>query len=169
MLIGGQVIISFSGLGQGVTLNRAVQELVGEIRKAQYAALAVVYAPQTGLPPSPAVGLRISIGGTPPVLRFIDRTDCPDCVQNGQYDSAWDEKIGEYRFPDNIRINRILDDQGNSYTATHILFQVPEASIRFTRDDGTAFPGNRMDIELTSSTGTRKTVTVRITGQINAR
>lgn len=173
MLIGGQVFISFSGLGQGVALNRAVQELVGEIRRAQYGALAVVYAPQAGIPPSPAVGLRISIGTTPSVLRFIDRNDSActpaPCVQNGKYDSIQNEKIGEYLFPDNIRISRVLDDQGNSYTAAHILFEVPEASIQFTRDDGTAFPGNRMDIELASPTGAHKTVTTRVTGQINAR
>lgn len=172
-LVSAQIFVSFSGLGQGTTLNRAVQELMGEIRKAQYGAIAVIYAPSSGLPPSPAVGIRISavIGLTPQVLRFIDRNDCASCVQNNKYDAAWNEKIGEYSLPANMKINRLLDDQilPNSYNTMHILFKVPEAEVTLTKDDGTPFPGNRVDIELASTSGLKKIITVRVTGQINAK
>lgn len=173
-LVSAQVLVSFSGLGQGVTLNRAIQELVGEIRKAQYAAIAVIYAPTSGLPPSPAVGIRIStvVGATPQVLRFIDRNDWPIGApqpQDNKYTGP-QEKIGEYALPGKIRINRLIDDQDNdAYTTMHILFKVPEAEVTLAKDDGTPFPGNRVDIELISTTGAKKTVTVRITGEINAK
>lgn len=171
MLVSAQIFVSFSGLGQGVTLNRAIQELVGEIRRVQYAAIAVIYAPNSGLPPSPAVGVRIStvVGATPQVLRFIDRNDCASCVQNNKYDAVWNEKIGEYALPSNIKINRLLDDQNNAYTTMHVLFKVPEAEVLLAKEDGTPFPGNRVDIELISGNGTKKTITVRVTGEINAK
>lgn len=169
-LVSAQIFVSFSGLGQGVTLNRAIQELIGEIRKAQYSAIAVIYTPDSGLPPSPSVGMRISAvaGATPQVLRFIDRNDCSGCVQNNKYDAAQNEKIGEYTLPANMKIHRLLDDQGNTYDTVHILFQVPEAAVLLSKQNGTAFPGNRLDIELASTSGLKKTITVRITGQINA-
>lgn len=173
IVVSAQMLVSFSGLGQGATLNRAIQELVGEIRKAQYAALAVIYAPVLGIPPSPTVGIRISTvvdPTTPQVLRFIDRNDCADCVQNNKYDASQNEKIGEYTLPGNIKINRLIDDQGNgTYTVIHVLFQVPEAIVLLSKEDGTLFPGNRVDIELASATGAKKTITVRITGEINAK
>ncbi|MBI4225177.1 MAG: type II secretion system protein [Candidatus Sungbacteria bacterium] len=170
ILVSAQIFVSFSGIGQGVTINRTVQEIIDEIRKAQYAAIAVIYAPNFGLPPSPSVGMRIStvVGPTPQVLRFIDRNDCAGCVQNNTYDAAQNEKIGEYALPANMKINRLLDDQGNTYSTMHILFQVPEATVFLAKDDGTAFPGNRVDIELASTSGVKKIITVRVTGQINA-
>jgi len=173
-LVSAQIFVSFSGLGGNAALNRAIQELTGEIRKAQYSAIAVIYAPNSGLPPSPAVGIRIStvVGAIPQVLRFIDRNDsgCTPCVQNNKYDAVWNEKIGEYALPGNIKINRLIDDQGNdTYTTMHILFKVPEAEVALAKDDGTLFPGNRVDIELAAANGTKKTITARITGQINAK
>lgn len=174
VLVSAQILVSFSGIGQNAGLNRTVQELIGEIRKAQYSAIAVIYAPNSGLPPSPSVGMRISTvaGATPQVLRFIDRNDSActpaPCVQNNKYDAAQNEKIGEYALPANMKINRLLDDQGNTYNTIHILFQVPEAAVLLSKQNGTAFPGNRLDIELASTSGLKKTITVRITGQINA-
>ncbi len=171
VLLSAQIIVSFSGAGQSAALNRAIQELTGEIRKAQYAAIAVIYAPNSGLPPSPAVGVLLSVGSAPQLIRFIDRNDQPPSfAANGRYDAGQSEKIREYTLPDNVKINRLTDDAGNgAYAAMHILFQVPEATVMLTKDDGAAFPGSRVDIELSSPTGTKKIVTVSITGEINAK
>src|SRR3989344_6686291 len=130
ILVSAQIFVSFSGIGQGTTLNRTVQEIISEIRTAQYSAIAVIYAPNSGLPPSPAVGIQIStvVGATPQMLRFIDRNDWPIGApqpQDNKYTGS-QEKIGEYSLPANMKINRLLDDQGNTYSTMHILFQVPE-------------------------------------------
>ena len=169
-LVSAQILVSFSGTGQGVTLNRALQELVGEIRKAQYAAIAVIYAPTSGLPPSPAVGIRISTAvSAPQVLRFIDRNDCGGCVQNNKYDASQNEKIGEYALPSNITVNNITDQNNNSHNTAHFLFQVPEATLIIADGNGTPIPTNHIIIELANKIGTKKTITVRITGEINVK
>lgn len=181
VLIGSQVMISFSGLGQGVALNRAAREIVGEIRKAQYASLAVTYAhlPVGSVPAfvvPPAIGVRLDTTTPQQTLRFADRGNetCPPGCPTPDFPNPPDgtysdsrERIATYALPGAIKIRKITDQTSASYTIVHILFQTPEATLTFTKDDGTPIPGNRLDIELTGGNGAKKTLTVHITGEIN--
>ena len=178
VLVSAQVFVSFSGLGQGTALNRAAQELIGEIRKAQYGSLAVTYAnvPISGVPQyviPPAIGIQLATGTvSPQIIRFADRNDCGGCVQNNKYDASQGEQIGALTLPSGIKINRITGQNNTvSYAKVGILFRVPEATLTLWRDINgiiTIIPGNHITIELVNAAGKTKTVTVRITGQINA-
>lgn len=175
--LSAQILVSFSGLGQGVALNRAGQELARMIRSAQYTSIAVAHArvPVAGIPTfliPPAVGIRID-KATGQRTIFAERDDHPAFLIFGNPDGKYtnsDEKIKTEELPDGITITRIIDQNGvDSYTAIHVLFFVPEAEVRITRDGGSPFPGNRADIELVNSVGNKKTVRVHITGQISVR
>lgn len=163
ILVSAQVFVSFSGLGQGVTLNRAGQEFVGEIRKAQYASLAVSYAHAPAkftIPPAFGILIMKSSGQT---IRFADHNN--DGKYNGQ-----SELISTYTLPNNIKIDKIIDQNNNEYDAVHILFQVPEATLIMNDGDGTEIlNNNRIDIHLVNGAGQTKIVTAQITGQINVQ
>lgn len=187
ILISAQVIIGFSGIGQGVTLNRASQEIVGEIRKAQYASLAVTYAnvPVSGIPTfiiPPAVGVRLDTANPQQIIRFADRGTIdpskpdpdfpspPDGTCTNTFPLCKDERIGTYTFPVGVKINKITDQNNVSYPIMHILFRTPEATLTITDNTGTAIPGiTRADVELITGAGTKKTITVWITGEINVK
>ena len=168
MLISAQILISFSSLGQNAALNEAAQELVGQIRKAQYTSLAVTYAnvPIGGVPSyvfPPAVGIKFDMATPNQAILFADRNES-GYTQNYKYNDTG-ERISTYTLPANVKINTI---NGNTNGVFHILFTTPEATVYLTDGVGALLtPQSRLDIELIGAKGAKKTITVQITGQVN--
>lgn len=163
------VLFSFTGLSEGAALNRSARELALAIRQAQNMSLAVTQI-SVGSPPvaqiPPAVGIRLNTGE--PNIYFLF-ADLPN-VDN-KY-SGESEKIPgtQITFERRVKINRILDESGTSKPLVHIIFAAPEATEIITDSAGSATLGEKVDIELVSPSGTlKRTITVRISGQVNIK
>ena len=125
---------------------------------------------EVGSPPAPqippAVGVRLSTADPERYFLFADLGPL-DYRYTGD-----SEKIQntENIFDRRVRINRLADDNGTNYSATHILFTAPEANLVISDGNGAVIPGEKIDIELASPSGNlTKTITVRLSGQISIK
>ena len=167
------VLFSFTGLNEGVALNRSVREIALALRKAQNMSLAVTSI-ETSLGPRipKAVGIRLSL--TDPQRYFI----FADLNTDGKWNSADDAKIGnEYEtFLRGVKIVALECRNASPpppYTPCpsplHLIFTSPEATLVITDTNG-ADAGDIVNIRFGKPSGSdTKTVTVRTSGQISIR
>lgn len=166
-VISGMVLVNFSGLNEGGSLNRSARELALNIRRAQNTSLAVAEI-IAGDPPvktiSPAVGLELSRNQSSYFL-FAD-LDSPTPRDN-RYSGTY-EKIGvDEVFQKNVVISSLTTPTGGTYAKVNLVFNAPEASLVITDSSGLSI-GNAVVITLkTPATGHTKAVTVRTSGQIS--
>ncbi len=167
--ISSVVLFSFTGLNEGAAMNRSVRELALAIRQAQNMSLAVTRL-EVGSPPTPqipyGVGIRLSLADAERYFLFADLNPV-----DYRYTGA-EEKIAntEQIFDRRVKISRLVDDNGDTYSAIHIVFLAPEAAVVVSNDAGAAISAETIDIELVSPSGNlTKTITVRSTGQISLR
>lgn len=167
--ISSVVLFSFSGLSEGAALNRSARELALAIRQAQNMSLAVTQI-DVGSPPTPqippAVGIRLNTAE--PNIFFLF-ADLPS-VDN-KYTGASEKIPGtQTTFERRVKINRIIDESGASKPLAHIIFVAPEATLVLTDEAGAATLGEKINIELSSPSGNlKKTVTVRVSGQVSIK
>lgn len=169
------VLFSFTGLNEGVALNRSVREIALAFRKAQNMSLAVTSV-ETSLGPRipKAIGVRLSL--TDPQRYFV----FADLNTDGKWDIVNDAKIGNNyeTFLRGIKIVA-LECRNSSpppiYTPCpsppiiHIIFTSPEATLVITDTNG-ADAGDIVNIRFGKPTGSdTKTVTVRTSGQISIK
>lgn len=162
-MISTVVLVSFTGLSEGGAINRASRELALAIRRAQNMSLAVTQVETSSGPKIPdAVGIRLDKAVPSAYFLFVD------VVRDNRYTSD-DAKIGaDEALPAGVRINSLLDSSNASYSIVHIMFSAPEAVVAITGTDGTSI-GDRVEMELSSSSGKKKKVVARTSGQISIK
>ena len=163
------VLFSFTGLNEGTSLNRSVRELALAARQAQNMSLAVTQL-EIGSPPAPqippAVGIRLSTEDPERYFLFADLAPVDNRYTGIEEKIENTEKTLERR----IKINRITDDDDDDYSAVHIIFVAPEATVVISDEDGEIISGEKIDIELISPSGNLiKTLTVWLSGQISVK
>ena len=160
-LISAQVLVSFSGLNEASTLNRAAQELAFNIRRAQNMSLAVAPVNIGGTLMIPqAVGIRISSQISANSYFFFADQD-----KNGTYDDPVEQIEPIIILPGSIRIASVTGEiPGNP--GVHIIFYTPEATLAVTDFIGARIP-NFIDITLQGTSGAIKIVRIRMSGQVS--
>ena len=171
VLITAQVLVSFSGLREASTLNRAAQELAFDIRRAQNMALAVapvalglggtLHIPQS-------VGILIStrsgiINGYVAYTYFF----FSDQNRNGKYDGVSEQIEPLIVLPANIRITSITGEDSVNL-GVHISFYTPEATPTMTNFNGVPI-ASFVDITLRGGSGATKIVRVLASGSVSVR
>ncbi len=166
MLIGGQILVDFSSLKEGATLNRAAEELAFNIRRAQNMSLAVTGVNIGGVVQIPdGVGLRLSsqAGSNDNYFFFADQ-DCPG-VGCGLYTGVMERIEPNIALPGRIRITSITGAIP-AHPSVHIIFYTPEATLALTNEFGAPIPGTYIDITLSGDSGATKTVRIRTSGLV---
>lgn len=170
--VSSMVLVSFSGLNEGTSINRSVRELALALRKTQNMALAVTQIDVGGSPVIPsAVGVRLKKDEASYFL-FAD-VNPVDNMYNGST-----EKISgaDTFLQPRVRINRIYNQDNTEYNIAYILFASPEATIILTHNEDpnelppvTLVSGDRISIEFSTASGQKKTVIIRESGQISIK
>ncbi len=159
------VLASFPGLKESGALNRAARGLALGIRQAQNMSLAVTQIGSASGPViPPAVGTNLSLNQPQAFSIFAD------LVFNRKYVASEDALIKTENFERGVKIQNLLgyNPDPASHTAVHILFAAPEATIFLTDGNGIDI-GNRVDIELVSPSGEKRTIVVRTSGQVSIK
>src|SRR3989338_5852128 len=158
-MVGVLTLVSFTGLGERGTLNRAAQTLALNIRGAQNKALGVT---RVGTVTPSAISIFFTDEGSSYFI-FSD-------VDNSRtYTPMADVKIGNDEvFERNVRVDSLTgfpSGSPHSFAAANITLANPEASAILTDGAGNS-TGNQLDIRLiTPANGLTKTITVRTSGQ----
>jgi len=168
--ISASVLVNFSGLNEGGSLNRSSRELALNMREAQNMSMSVKElavgspTPTNTLPPG--VGLEIT-RNTDSYIIFAD-LDFPN-PRDFKY-SGVSEKIEPLKyFLRNVVVSSITDSEDIPYSKINIIFSAPEASMTITDNNGVDL-GNMILLVLRSpTTGQTKTITVRTSGQISIK
>lgn len=161
------VLFSFTGLNQGVSLNRSVRELLLALRRGQNMSFAVT-AIQTnmGLVVPKAVGIALSLDDPSRYIIFGDMN------LNGKYDLASDAEISLI-FDRNTKVVEFNLCSSSCPRTVNVIFSSPEATMTLTGVDasGSVFDiGERLDIVLAGPNITKtKTISVRTSGQISVK
>ncbi len=158
------VLFSFTGLNEGVALNRSSRELALAIRKTQNMSLAIrrVQTPAGPVIPS-AVGIQLSTLNAKKFLIFAD------LARDNRYNPADDVMIEEGTFERTIFIRSLLNQAGTPQTIVNIVFQAPEATVVIADRDGSSI-GDMLTIELTPTLGgSSKQISVRTSGQVSIK
>lgn len=168
--ISALVLFGFGGFNEGVSLHRATRKLALDIRRAQNMAIATAQVsvgdPNPALRIPPAVGVRLDRGE--PLLYFLFVDLRPLDFRYG----GGGEKISNSNtaFDRGVRIRRLINTDETEYAAVHIIFTSPESDIHITDNNGNTIPGDLISVELASASGTtKKTVTIRTSGQISIK
>lgn len=161
-------LYGFTGFSESGALNRGARELALAIRRSQNMALAVSQIDFGGTGEVPAaVGVQFS-QSSPYYFLFGDRLATRD---NKYTDST--EKIGtDEILPRGVRISALtgFNPSPVSYATVHILFEPPEANVVLSDNGSPALSiGNRLEVELQSPSGNKKTISVRESGEISIR
>lgn len=170
--ISGVVLVSFTGLHEGVATNRAARELALAIRRMQNVSLAVTQVNTLAGPRTPgAVGMRLETG-SPRYTLFAD------IVRDNKYDAVVvagqsDAKISEGVLEGGVAITGLSyeNEFGRSQTVetAHVIFTAPEAAMTVSDRNGETL-GEVLQIVLSRSSGRlAKTVTVRTSGQVSIK
>lgn len=162
-MISTVVLISFTGLREGGAVNRAARELALGIRRAQNMSLAVTLVETSaGLKTPPAVGVKLERAN--PSIYFLFADLLPDNKFTPE-----DAKIGQdENFPPGIRINSLLGPSGTSHSLIYIMFAAPEATVTIADANGASI-GEKVEVELGPSSGQKRTVTTRTSGQVSIK
>jgi hypothetical protein len=122
-----------------------------------------------------AVGIHFSksLASSKTYLEFVDMLNPPATGQpNHLYEPLIDSDIAVQTLDRGVYISRIYVDGActvKDFTTADIIFDSPDAAVTFVGDGGTITNScSFLKIELTSPTlNLKKTITVRITGQIS--
>lgn len=169
-LISAQVLVSFTGLNEGVALRRSAQELALAIRTAQNMALGTRQLP--GVPLNViAAGVRFSKATESDATKYFIFADY--APRNFIYDSGpSDEKIkaSEVTFPRGVKIDSFSGCAliNPCPDIIHAVFVAPEATATLTDSSGNPV-GNRVEITLRAPTQQSIRVIVLTTGQITIK
>ena len=190
-LVSVSVILSFSGVGESIALNRAARELAHGIRRAQNTALAVTQVPIVKWPEAVPesvrivrhVGIQLTTGsGSTGYFLFVD-IDAPGVAGVGPADRKYEEKSdgnadlhrdekiagSDFRFERNIRIAGFTECSPCPQTI-NIIFSAPEATAQIVNQDGGSSIGQKLDIELRAPSGSAaRHVIIRSSGQVSIR
>jgi prepilin-type N-terminal cleavage/methylation domain-containing protein len=162
-IISGIALFNFGGFNEGAALNRSTQELALSIREAQNRALSIT---RVGTETPPAIGVRLVQDATSYFL-FAD-SDI-----DGRFVDPPDIKVGsDALMVRGSRVGAIYGYPGGTKTAfniVHVIFLTPAAKAVFNDVSGNSI-GDQIDIELESASGNlTKTITVRVSGQVNIK
>jgi len=165
------VLVSFTGLNESGTLNRAARETALALRGAQNMALAVRAIPTEARPITPpSVGVVLTAGQIT-TQTFADMGSPPD----GKYlpidqPGGADLNIQKNYLPRGIKIYELRSMRSpDPYPAAHVLFAAPEAKITLTDQNGTNI-GSELRVILAPSDGTpTRTIVVKTNGQISIK
>jgi len=170
------VLVSFSGLNEGIALNRAARELTLGIRKAQQIALAVRKLPSdTLIPPRAGIRLSTASGANTRYTLFADMDDLnADGIPDGNftYHTPPDVTIEQLTFERNVIVSAFEREDGSTITPpggiVNIIFSSPEARVDFSDTTGAKFTTTEpaIAIVLKSPGGKTKKVIVRSSGQV---
>lgn len=169
-LVSAQVLVSFTGLNEGVALRRSAQELALAIRTAQHMALGARQLP--GVPLNViAAGVRFSKATQSDATKYFIFADYSP--RNFIYDSGPpDEKIkaSEVTFPRGVKIDSFSGCAliNPCPDIIHAVFVAPEATATLTDSSGNSV-GNRVEITLRAPTQQSIRVIVLTTGQITIK
>ncbi len=174
-LISSTVLVSFSGLNQGIALQRGARELALATRRAQNRALAVSQLRIGGVDViPPAVGIFLTTGSTNFKV-FADLADPVSGLSDKHYTSS-SEDFETATFDRSIQIQALKGYPGGEATpavnhdTANILFSSPDGTMNITDENGSnALIGERLDVVLVAPNGQTKTMIVRITGQIDIK
>ena len=172
LLIGGQVFVSFSGLNEASTLDRAAQELAFNIRRAQNMALSIAAVNINGTYQIPrSVALQISSRdkkNDPPPKHTADSgmyLFFADQNGNQEFDYPDEQIQPEIMLPGNIQITSISGIIPGNPEA-NLIFYTPEATLLVSRFNGNAINANPVLIVLQASSGATRTIKLRSSGQV---
>ena len=171
VIITAQVMVSFSGLREASTLNRAAQELAFNIRRAQNMALAVApvaLGPGGTLQIPQAVGILIStqtiiLNGYQLYSYFF----FSDQNRNGKYDGTSEQIEPIIVLPGNISIDSITGET-ILHPGVHIMFYTPDATTVMTNYNSVTIP-TFIDITLKGTSGATRIVRVLASGFVSVR
>lgn len=173
--VSATVLISFTGLNEGIALNRAARELTLGLRKAQQIALAVKQVPGSGSPPR--AGIRLSSQGNVR-SRYSLFADLDDLNSDGKpdgnfnYNAPPDTTVEQVTFGRGVVVSAFQREDGSAITPIsgklNILFSAPEAQIDFSDKNGAKITSSEpyLSVILQSPDGKTKKVIIRISGQI---
>ena len=168
------VLFSFTGLHEGAAINRAARELALAIRRAQNMSFAVTQIDtQAGPQIPPAVGVRV-VAGSPLYFIFADMVPdgrYGDSVQNNTVDAKVSN--AEAVFEGGITVGSLVSSdefaQPHPVPVAHVIFLAPEAAVVLSDGAGNSL-GDTLEIGLVSASGqSKKTVTVRTSGQVSIK
>lgn len=160
------LLVGFSTLGEGASLQRSARELALALRTAQSMTLTVSQIKNS----TPVrVGIRLTTGSRDYSIFAELSTEPLACIN-------WMEDCGEtvrtYQFDRGVVVGRILRTTGDisvgSNVKRYIFFSPPEASITFFDSaGGAADAATKLTIELTAPSGRTKKVIIQDTGQVS--
>ena len=158
------LLVRFTPIHENIALNSTMHQLLLDIRRAQNMAVAVT---RTGpvLAPARRFGMRLSSvpGSNTSYALFADGAGG---TANNQYDAPG-ERIGSDKLLEGgIRVTSL----SGGIPVLELLFYAPEGIPVFFDGSGNPIVTNVMTIVLSSPSGARtRTITVRITGQVDAQ
>lgn len=163
-VVSAQVLVSFSGLKDASTLERAAQELALNIRRAQGMALAVTPVNLGGMLKIPqSVALRLSSRSGNNISYFFFSDVTPD----GKYTDNTEQIEPIINLPGKIYISAISGTVPANPEA-HVIFYTPEATLALTNFNGVTIL-NFIDITFKGVSGATKIVRVQMGGQVSVR
>lgn len=163
------VLVNFTGLNEGGTLNRAQRELGLALRRAQNMAATVKQIEVGGTPDvPPAIGVQLSTqaGSNGSYLLF------GDLDQNGRFGAGLENIEKPIPFFRNIIVKEFRNETQAviAIPTLNILFQAPEAVMTFHDDtNGTLINEPTLRVILEAPSGQIREVTIRTSGQISIK